>query len=159
MRVEERIPPTPERLAKGGLRIHTDAQGDYVSCTPAPDTVLAVLIEWGRLEPVCQDYADEYHELKRAFLSPVRFKGRTSEPSGPPQFIAASRYRYVCRIMPAWKRLAVEQATEPGLIPDEIPPSSHYDAAFESLAHAVRQARKEITAETVASEMARLEKQ
>ncbi len=159
MRVEERIEPMPERLAKGGLRVHYDPDGRYQCSTPEPDTVLAVLIEQGRLEPVFQDYADEYHELKRAFLSPVRFKGRTSEPSGPPQMVAASRYRYVCRVMPARKRTIVEQATEPGPLPEPMPPTSLYQAAFESLAHAIRQARKEVTAATVAGEMARLEKQ
>ena len=158
MRIEERVEPTKERLAKGGLRIHRDPDGNYLSAVPVPDTVLACLIEAGEIEPVFQDYADEYHELKRAFLAPVRFKGRTQEPHGPPQFIAASRYRYVCRIMPARKRDVVEGATEPGQLLDQSP-ASYYLAAFESLAHAIRQARKEVTAETVAHELARIEKQ
>lgn len=41
MRHEERVGPTPERVAKGGLRLHHDPDGNYMSCEAADLSVLA----------------------------------------------------------------------------------------------------------------------
>ena len=156
MRQEERVTPTPERLAKGGLRIHSDDQGNYLSCLPEPDTVLAVLIERGKLEPVMQDFADEFWEMKRAFLSPVRYKSRTNEPGDSPSFVAATRYRHVCKGMKRATLILAENASTPEWVPETILPVATYRLAFDRLADAIRDAHKEVTAKVVAQEMAKL---
>ena len=155
MRIEQRVTPTPERMAKGGLRIHTDDQGNYLSCLPEPDTVLAVLIERGKIEPVMQDFADEFHAWRLAFLSPVR-GGRGAEGSGHGG-LAASRYLWLSkRMKPARFALALNAST-PGWEPREELPHASYRLAFEQLADWMQQARKEVTVEAVAQNIARIE--
>ena len=79
MRMPDHVPPTPERMRKGGLRAYHDTNGHYLGCTREPDTVLGALIESGTIEMAMQDVADTLHEWKRAFLSPVRSHSRGDE--------------------------------------------------------------------------------
>ena len=154
MRIEQRVTPTPERLAKGGLRIHTDDQGNYLSCVPEPDTVLGVLIERGKVEPVMQDFAGEFHAWRLAFLSPVR-GGRGTEGSGHGG-LAASRYLWVRkRMKPAAFDLALNAST-PEWVPEVVRPVAAYRLAFDRLAELMQESRKEVTVLSVAQNIARI---
>ena len=157
MRFEEREEPTPERLAKGGLRVHRDDAGNYLSATLDPDTVLGVLIDRGLVMPHLQDAADELHEWHRAFLAPVRYHPpRMGSQAVPGKSIAASRYVWLqAKLAPKTMRLVVNAST-PGWVPDAIHPTATYRLAFERLADALHEARKEVTEATIRQQTAAL---
>lgn len=155
MRTEERVLPTPERLAKGGLRIHRDDNGDYISCTAEPDTVLAVLIDRGKVEPVFQDYADELHEWRRSFLAPVRYHPpKMGNASVPGSLIAASRYLWLQKRLARKTLTLALDASTPGWVPELTHPTATYRLAFERLAEAIREGHKEVTEELVRQNLA-----
>lgn len=157
MRVEERIEPTPERLAKGGVRVHRDPDGHFLSTSPEPDTVLGCLIDRGLVPEHLADSAHGFLELRLAFLSDVA--GRTAalgQASGKGTYgVAASRYLHLrLRKLPDPTAELCLAAATPGWVPDVDRPAAAYRHAFERLAEAMGEARREVTATTVAEDWA-----
>ena len=157
MRIEERVEPTPERLAKGGLRIHRDPDGNFLSCTPAPDTVLGVLIDRGLAPEHLADIANGFLELRLAFLSDTQTRGCSyGQYSGKQSFgVSASRYLHIRhrKLPDATAELCLNAAT-PGWRPAEEPYPAACRLAFERLEQAMHEAHREVTAKTIAEDWA-----
>ena len=157
MRQEERTEPTPERLAKGGVRVHRDPDGNFLSTTAEPDTVLTRLIDRGAIPEHLADYANGFHELRLAFLSDVSARGPSyGQHSGKQTLgVSASRYLHIRhrKLDDRTADLCLNASTPDWEPSHDLPPATYRDA-FERLAEAMNEAQREITSKTIAEDWA-----
>lgn len=81
---DELIAPTPERIAKGGLVIHHDLDGNFLSAAPDPE--IPIVIEWLREREWVSDTqhwaARRFHACHHAYQN--RMSAKTARWDGEP---------------------------------------------------------------------------
>lgn len=116
MRYEERVEPTEERKAKGGVRVIYDPEGRYCRTEVLPDTILGWLIHRELVDAYYADVAGEFGDWRRAFLRVTAHKTQRLEPHQGYQGndLSSSRYILACAKLGNPTTQFLLDATEPG---------------------------------------------
>jgi len=148
---DDRIGPTPERVAKGDIRINTDPEtGMFLSAQVTDTTVLAFLTGKGILDELHGYYANVFLDLRRYFLRRVAYRGNSvyaleffgSSNSG----VLETLYLRVCRGIGKQHEAVIRFATDAQssnvrmlTIHREV-----YQTAFDALIRSIDEARKDL---------------